>query len=399
MTSNHTASRPSGKARLSVAVLDFDERRRKAVADMLSGIDDLQIEEIPTFPLNLAELPQVLPEKYSVVFLNVDCDPDLAFDLAEKLSADQMYVMAYSSRANMKIAVHMMRAGAREFFNEPLDRAEVAEAIHRTIEHYSVVRQETKATSKLFVFLGTKGGVGVTTLAANFALALAQESEGKTLLVDFGLPLGDVSTNLGIRTEYSVVNALKYADRLDARMLASMVAKHGTGLSVLTAPSEFSDDPVASPASIDKLVSVARESYDCVVADIGSRLDLLGTSLFDKSSIVYLIAQVGITELFNAHRMVSKFFFTRDQSLQIVLNRYKPSDLLFDEKKIAEALTRPAQWKIPDDYATARRTRETATPIVMIDSAIARSIREMARTAVGMTGDKSDRKGLFRFLR
>ncbi|MGC9222306.1 MAG: AAA family ATPase [Terracidiphilus sp.] len=399
MTSNHTASRPSGKAPLSVAVLDFDERRRKAVADVLSGIDDLQIEDIPTFPLKVAELPQVLPENYSIVLLNVDCDPDLAFDLAEKLSADQMYVMAYSSRANMKIAVQMMRAGAREFFNEPLDRAEVAEAINRATEHYSVVRQEAKAASKLFVFLGTKGGVGVTTLAANFALALAQESEGKTLLMDFGLPLGDVSTNLGIRTEYSVVNALKYADRLDARMLASMIAKHSTGLSVLTAPSEFSDDQVASPASIDKLVAVARESYDCVVVDIGSRIDLLGTSLFDKSSVVYLIAQVGITELFNAHRMVSKFFFTRDQSLQIVLNRYKPSDLLFDEKKITEALTRPAQWKIPDDYATARRTRETATPIVMIDSAIARSIREMARTAVGMTGDKIDRKGLFRFLR
>ena len=399
MTLNHTASRPSGKAPLSVAVLDFDGRRRKAVADVLSGIDGLQVEEIPTFPLKVAELPQVLPENYSVVLLNVDCNPDLAFDLAEKLNADQMYVMAYSSRANMKIAVQMMRAGAREFFTEPLDRAEVAEAINRGIEHYSVVRQEAKAASRLFVFLGTKGGVGVTTLAANFALALAQESEGKTLLVDFGLPLGDVAINLGIRTEYSVVNALKYTDRLDARMLASLVAKHGTGLSVLTAPSDFSDDHVASPASIDKLVSVARESYDCVVADIGSRIDLFGTSLFDKSSVIYLITQVGITELFNANRMASKFFFTRDQTLQIVLNRYKPSDLLFDEKKISEALTRPAQWKIPDDYATARRTRETATPIAMIDSAIGRAIREMARTAVGVTGDKSDRKGLFRFLR
>jgi pilus assembly protein CpaE len=399
MTSNHTASGPSGQAPLSVAVLDFDERRRKTVADVLSGIDDLQIEEIPTFPLKFAELPQVLPEKHSVVLLNVDCDPDLAFDLAEKLNADQMYVMAYSSRANMKVAVQMMRAGAREFFTEPLDRAEVTEAINRATEYYSVVRQEAKTASKLFVFLGTKGGVGATTLAANFALALAQESEGKTLLMDFGLPLGDVAINLGIRTEYSVVNALKFADRLDARMLASLVAKHGTGLSVLTAPSEFSDDQMASPASFDKLVSVARESYDCVVVDIGSRIDLLGTSLFDKSSVVYLIAQVGVTELFNANRMVSKFFFTRDQSLQIVLNRYKPSDLLFDEKKITEALTRPAQWKIPDDYATARRTRETATPIVMTDSAIARSIREMARTAVGMTEEKADRKGLFRFLR
>jgi Flp pilus assembly CpaE family ATPase len=150
-------------------------------------------------------------------------------------------------------------------------------------------------------------------------------------------------------------------------------------------------------ASIDRLVSVAGEAFDFVVADIGSRIDLLDTALFDKSAVVYLVAQVGITELLNANRMITKFLFTRDETLQIVLNRFKPSDLLFDENKITEALTRPAQWKIPDDYAAARRTRETATPMVLIDSAIARAIREMAKTAVGLT-ERAEKHGLFSFL-
>jgi pilus assembly protein CpaE len=145
------------------------------------------------------------------------------------------------------------------------------------------------------VFLGAKGGCGVTTLAANFALALAQESTGKTLLIDLGLPLGDAAINLGIKTEYSVSNALQQSDRLDARLLSTLVVKHNTGLSVLASPSEFSDKKL-SPDSLDRLVSVAREAYDFVVADVGSRIDLLGTSLFDRSAIVYLIAQVGITE-------------------------------------------------------------------------------------------------------
>jgi pilus assembly protein CpaE len=291
-----------------------------------------------------------------------------------------------------------MRAGAREFFTAPIDPIEIAAAMERAVERNATVTRESKSAARLFVFLGTKGGCGTTTLAANFALALAQESEGKTLLMDFGLPLGDVAINLGIKTEYSVVNALQVTDRLDGKLLSTLVAKHSTGLSVLAAPSEFTDVQ-ATPEAVDKLVSVASEAYSFVVVDVGARIDLLGTSLFDKSAIVYLIAQVGITELLNANRMISKFFFTRDQTLQIVLNRFKPSDLLFDEKKIAEALTRPAQWKVPDDYAVARRTRETATPMVLIDSALARAIRDMAKTAAGVTKGKSDRKGFLRFLR
>ncbi len=82
-----------------------------------------------------------------------------------------------------------------------------------------------------------------------------------------------------------------------------------------------------------------------------------------------------------------------------MLNRYKSSDLLFDETQITKALTRPAQWKVPDDYASARRTRETATPMVMIDSSISQIIRQMAKTAAGVLPEKNGKKGFFRFLR
>jgi pilus assembly protein CpaE len=384
---------------LTVAILDSDAQRRKAAAEALAGNQSLQVTEIPTFPGNAGELAQLLQQTYNVVLFNVDCDRDLAFELAENLSANpRTYVMAYSSRSDMKMAVHLMRAGAREFFTTPVDPAEIAAAMQRATEYFATTTQEPKSVSRLFVFMGTKGGCGVTTLAANFALALAQESDGKTLLIDFGLPLGDAAINLGIKNEFSVASALQFPERLDPRMLATMVVKHSTGLSVLASPSEFTDSPLPLD-SIDKLISVAGEAYDFVVADVGSRIDLLNTSLYDKSAVIYLITQVGISEMLNANRMVSKFFFTRDESLQIVINRYKPSDLLFDERKITEALTRPAQWKIPDDYAAARRTRETASPMVLVDSAIARAIREMAQSAAGLSGEKSEKRGFFSFLR
>jgi pilus assembly protein CpaE len=384
---------------LTVAILDSDAQRRKAAAEALAGNKSLQITEIPSFPGKVEELAKLLPQTYNVILLNVDCDRTLALDLAENLIAiPHSYVMAYSSKSDTKMAVHLMRAGAREFFTTPVDPAEIAAAMERAAEHYAATAPKSKSDSRLFVFLGTKGGCGVTTLAANFALALAQESEGNTLLIDFGLPLGDAAINLGIKTEYSVTNALQLTDRLDGRLLATLVVKHNTGLSVLASPSEFSDNKTPLD-SIDKLVTVAREAYDFVVVDVGSRIDLLDTSLFDKSAIVYLITQVGISEMLNANRMVSKFFFTRDETLQIVLNRYKPSDLLFDEKKITEALTRAAEWKIPDDYAAARRTRETSSPMVLVDSGIARAIREMAKSAAGLIGERNEKRGFFSFLR
>jgi pilus assembly protein CpaE len=384
---------------LTVALLGPDEQRRKVVANALSARPNMRFHEFASFPPKLEDLPQMLAQAFDVVIIDADSEPDYAFALAESLCVSgRTYVMAYSAMADMKRAVRFMRAGVREFFTLPLDPAEVSSALTRASTRRATPPQEEKKAGKLSVFLGTKGGCGVTTVASNFALALAQESDTSTLLIDLGLPLGDVAINLGMVNEYSVATALQYPNRLDSNMLSSIVVKHSSGLSVLAAPGDLPDNLPAKDA-VDKLLEVAREIYDYVVVDAGSRLDLMGSILFEDTATIYLIAQVGISELRNANRIISKFFTARGETLQIVLNRYKPSDLLFDETQITKALTRPAQWKLPDDYTAARRTRETATPMVMIDSAISQTIRQMAKTAAGLLPAKNGKKGFFSFLR
>ena len=237
-------------ANLSVALFGPDEKRRKMVASTLSGLKGLRLMEFSSFPGRLDDLENML-QNLDVVMIDVDCDPNYAFDLVESIRAiGRTYVMAYSAQADMKAAVHFMRAGIREFLTLPLDTAEITAALGRAVAHVAAPQAEAKSTGKLFVFLGTKGGCGVTTLAANFALALAQESDRETLLIDLGLPLGDVAINLGMTTQYSVAAALEHPARLDTSFLSSLVVKHSSGLSVLAAPSEFPDNPPAvSPST------------------------------------------------------------------------------------------------------------------------------------------------------
>ncbi len=386
---------------LSVALLGPDAQRRKVVAAAVSRRPGLKLHEFASFPPRLEDLPQMLAQAYEIVIIDVDSDPDYAFALVESLCASgRTYVMAYTANPDMKRAVQFMRAGVREFFTLPLDEAEVSIALQRAVTHRPAPppQNDDQKNGKLFVFLGSKGGCGVTTLASNFALALAQESDSSTLLIDLGLPLGDVAINLGIKTEYSIATALENPSRVDANLLSTLVAKHSSGLSVLPAPTDLSD-AVATKEAVDKLLSVTRDIYDYVVVDAGSRIDLMDSTLFEPSATVFLVTQVGISEMRTANRMIVKYFSRRDESLQIVINRNKSSDALFDEAQIVKALTRSAQWKIPDDYAAARRTRETATPLVMVDSAIAQTIRLMAKTVAGLLPEKSDKKGFFSFLR
>jgi pilus assembly protein CpaE len=380
-----------GHGLISVLLIGPDEQRRKAVADALSGAPIGLIREYSSYPRDLDDLPRMLEQQCDVVIVDLDSDPEYALEVVESIYAyGSATVIVCSAKANLELAVRCMRAGAREFLTLPLNPATISDALARISIRGTSTYPARRTARKVFVFLGAKGGCGVTTIAANFAVALAQESRQTTLLIDLGLPLGDAALNLGMVTEYSTFNALENSNRLDASFLSTLLAKHMSGLSVLAAPSEFSPTQPALEA-IDRLMGVARQNFDYVIVDAGTRMDLKDAKFFDDSAILYLVTQAGVTELRNANRMIGQYFISRGSKLQVVVNRHASQALLLDDKQIEKALTRPIDWKIPDDYATARRTQNAATPLAMEDSPISRAIRRMARKACGLS--EEDTKG------
>ncbi|MGA2652349.1 MAG: AAA family ATPase [Terracidiphilus sp.] len=386
---------PSEMDDLSIVLIGPDAARRREIARALEAIDGVYTMEIPAYPAGLEELPRMLLPHPDVVIVDLDADPEYTLEIVESISSfASSTVMVFSQRSDLKMAVRCMRAGAREFLNLPVVQTDIAGALARVAVRRPGAIRAKRSSGKLFAFLGTKGGCGVTTIAANFAVALTQESGRKTLLIDFGMPLGDAALNLGVAAAYSTADAFRDTARLDTRFLASLLTTHSSDLSVLAAPNEFTDSEPPIEA-IDKLIFVARQSFDFIVVDCGSRLDLRGSAIFDPTATLYLVAQVGVSELRNANRLITKFFASRGRTLHVILNRYTPQSLLYDEARITKALTREAQWRIPDEYATARRTQSMATPIVLQDNPIATAIRQMARQAAGLPELEEKKKGGF----
>jgi pilus assembly protein CpaE len=378
---------------LSIALIGPDEERRKAAVSALTGCQAGEIREFSSYPPGLDDLPRLLEQRYDVIIIDLDSNPEYALELVESICAGgSVTVMVYSAKTDPDLLVRCMRAGAREYLTLPFAHSIMAEALVRAAARRPTNRPSRKVGGRLLVFFGAKGGTGVTTIACNFAVALAQDTSQSTLLIDLDLPLGDAALNLGLVADFSTVNALQDSGRLDASFLAKLLIKHNSGLSVLAAPGKF-PQYLASNESIDKLMSVARQDFDNVVVDVGSRLDLSGTALFREASTIYLVTQAGIPELRNSNRLISQFFTSGGPKLEIVINRYQPRALGVGDEHITKALTRPAQWKIPNDYAAVRRMQNTATPLVLEDSPISRLIKDMARSVTGQPEAPAKKKG------
>jgi pilus assembly protein CpaE len=387
-------------AELSIAVICPDEQRRSAAATMLRECQSGPVHEFKAYPPALNEVPRVLGDNYDVILVELDSDPEYALDLVETICARGLAtVMVYSAQTDPGLLLRCMRAGAREFLTLPIDSGTLAEALVRVAVLRAGSRAPRKKDGRLLVFLGAKGGSGVTTLACNFATSLAKESGQRTLLIDFNLPLGDAAISLGIKAQYSISSAFQNASRLDVNFLSTLLVQHESGLFVLAAPGELAPTYVSAEA-IDKLLEVARQGFDYVVVDAGSRLDLQREHLFDESATIYLVTQVGIPELRNSHRLIALLSAAGSPKLEIVINRYDPRSVEIDEEHITKALTRPARWKIPNNYAAVRRMQNTATLFTENDGQIAKVIQQMAYAVCGEpVVEEKKKKGFSLFRR
>ena len=178
-----------------------------------------------------------------------------------------------------------MRAGAAEFIYPPFD-ATTGKSLKRLLQDPNGSHSEP--AGKTLGFLSVKGGCGATTIACHIAAELRRSYEKSVLLADFDPDLGIIAFLLKAASQYSVVDALQNAERLDHSMWQAFAASGPSGISVLNAP-EKPFLPEMDPRQSGKFFHFVRSEYDFTVVDLGrgvTRFNLGAMSDIDETCLV-----------------------------------------------------------------------------------------------------------------
>ena len=170
-----------------------------------------------------------------VVLLDLAVDPDPYFAFAAQLRRVKpvIRIVACSSKAELDsdLLLQAMRNGVQEFIPRPIDIAKLQETLRRFLlesgEHDAALRE------RLFVVMGSKGGVGASTVALNLAVQLSRISTKRVGLIDFGFPLGHACLLLDLHPQFYIRDALDNLERLDSHLLSGLLTRHKSGLDVM----------------------------------------------------------------------------------------------------------------------------------------------------------------------
>ena len=380
---NVTGSPPPVPSRAASAVLIVpDAARRASIGRELQLLSVPVAREYMVYP-DVRAIEELVNLDCDLYIVDLDSNVERALELIEVICNRHAAatVMATSVNSDSSLLIRSMRAGAREFLQGPIVHTSIADAVARALARRE--KSQQAVAGKVFMFAGAKGGSGVTTVATNFAVALTKEDVGKVAIVDMDLQLGEVALGLGLTPQFSVLDALKNEERLDSDLLATLLVRHTSGLSVLASPEQYTPFALV-PSGIQRLFNLLRRQFNYIVVDAGTAAGAAADTLLDLADSVYLVTEVSIPALRNARRLLAFMTERRNNShVEVILNRFNAREFEIDENSATKALARPVDWKVPNDFPSVRMAENTGVPLAMKDSPISRVMHKMAIRAAG----------------
>ena len=301
------------------------------------------------------------------------------------ISMDQAgEVFLTSGELGPEVLLKAIRIGAKEFLSQPLSEVEVGEALARfKARNQGAGRKGRMAAGRIINVIGSKGGIGSTTIAVNVAASLAQRSPNQSVvLMDMNILFGDVPLFLDLAPKSHWGDIISNISRLDAAFLKDSLTRHSSGVYVLPSPNAVNHYGPETPDLLERLLGLMKRMFNVVVIDGGQSLGDISLRLLEVSDQILLVSILSLPCLANAKKLLTSLSELRHpaaERVKVVVNRYlKNSDISL--KHARENVSTEIFWTIPNDYRTTMAAINQGKPLIQAASKapITRSIVELA---------------------
>lgn len=314
-----------------------DNRYIARLGTKLAGFAELQWEDSRDIaPALLA----AQPSHWRVVLLdysnaNAGYSSELTVQLRTLMPRLPVVAVGPASAEHTPGVLAALRAGVSDFIDIDSPAEEVQATLLRVLAQPVPARAPValeaappQARGRLVVVLGSRAGVGSTTLATQLGALLQRPDaaggeglESRRLLLDLGLPSGDAALYLNTDASFHYEDALRNLGRIDATLARTGLAHHASGLALLGHPGG-TQPPAHDPGTLlDRLRGV----FGLVLCDLGGLAPpQLPAALLHAAAETWLLTDQSIGALVSLDHLLKELEQRglRDERLHLLVNRY-----------------------------------------------------------------------------
>jgi pilus assembly protein CpaE len=332
-------------------------------------------------------------------------DPVGGVQMLQSACGPASRILAIGTINDVHLYRALIEAGAHDYLVKPVTAETFARAIS-SAEARPAAPASAKASaaapervSHVLTFMGSRGGVGATTVAVNTAWLLAHEFDKSVVILDLDLRLGTVALALDLEPTHGLREVLESPHRIDNLFISSAMARESDKLFVLSAEEPLADNLDLDPEAFDTLLADLKANFEWVVIDVPRAGVLPEQRVINQSDKVVLVSDLSLAGMRDAMRISGYVKQLKpDVPLVMMVNKVGANPKTeVPQAEFSRGVATPVEFALPYEPAAAGAAAAAGRPIA-VSAKGSKLLKALRKSSLDLTGIAPQKKKSGRLL-
>lgn len=337
--------------------------------------------------LSITASPNIL-----MVDLSESGDPLNDINALAEVCEPGTIVIAVGQVNDVRLYRDLITSGIHDYLLKPLAPGQVRDSLAHAQSVFASPKVHDGAAARQHVstaVIGTRGGVGASTLATSLAWLFSTDHKLPTALLDLDIHFGTGALCLDLEPGRGLTDAIENPSRIDGLFIERAMIRANDNLAILSAEAPISSPLMTDGAAFVQLEEEFRQAFEMTVVDMPRNMLINFPQLVANLNVVVLVTEMTLASARDAIRLLSWLKTNAPQARVIVVANKVQSGLAeISRTDFESSIEARIQLSIPYDLKAASMAAKLGRTFADTNrtSKAGAMMRELAR----MVLDRSD---------
>ena len=359
--------------------------------------------------LSIAASPNIL-----LVDLSESGDPLNDINALAEVCEPGTVVIAMGQVNDVRLYRDLLASGLHDYLLKPLSAGQVRDSLVHAQAVFSQPKGGGDAAAKKHVstaVVGTRGGVGASTLATSLAWLFSTDHAMPTALFDLDVHFGTGALALDLEPGRGLTDAIDNPSRIDGLFIERAMIRANDNLAILSAEAPINAPLMTDGSAFVQLEEEFRQAFEMTVIDLPRNMLINFPQVLADVNVMVISTEMTLASARDAIRLLS-WLKTNAPHCQpiVVANKLQGGAGEISKQDFEASIERKIDFAIPYDYksaanaaklgqtfAEANRASKAAAAIRQIAAQIATGEGEEGEDGESAGGEKKSLLGGFDF--
>lgn len=317
----------------------------------------------------------------AVQSLSVSASPQILFvDLAE--SGDPLndinalaevcepgtVVIAAGQVNDVRLYRDLIASGIQDYLLKPLQPDALRESLghaHAMLNAPKPIEASLDRPHSAIAVIGTRGGVGASTIATSLAWLVSDKEKRTTALLDLDVHFGTGALTLDLEPGRGLTDAIENSSRIDGLFIERAMVKASEKLAVLSAEAPINTPLMTDGTAFLQLQEEMRAAFEATVVDLPRSMLILYPHLIRDTQSMVVVTELTLAAARDTIRLLSWLKANAPQTqVTVVANRvHAAGQLEISRKDFEGSIERKIDFLIPFDQKLAAQAAKLGKPL------------------------------------